>query len=172
MKRLMKSGQFRIVSICTVISFVWSVCFFTPMATALERSTNNPLTNDILTIVQAALPYLDEADILNELENLYALSMEKDVEAQQADCAQAQLIFTNGLLLLLLTVFVSRIASGDECETEACIGDLCVCTADDSSSPLGGLNNILRPIAVFMLALGAIASLTCVSGDTTTTVVN
>jgi hypothetical protein len=153
----------------TIVSFVWSFCLCTPMATAMESDSNNPLTDDIVTIVQTVLPYLDEADILNELDNLYAQSMEKDVEAQQADCAQAQLMFTNGLLLLLLTVFISRIASGDKCETEACIGDLCVCTEDDSSNPLGGLNNILRPIAVFMLALGAINSLNCVSEETPTT---
>lgn len=170
MKRVNRAGKLRIISICTTVSFLSIFCFFTPMAAAMGSGNENQLREDIVTIVKGSLPlYLfDEATVVSEMEKLLSVTMGKDIEPQQSgSCADAQLMFSSGIGLLLLSAVLSQVVSGGECVNEGCIGDLCVCIADDPSHPFGVLSNTLRFIGVTMLGIGVVGSLTCANTPTT-----
>ena len=172
MKRVNRAGKLRITSICTTVLFLSSFCFFTPMAAAMGSCNGDPLREDIVNIVKGSLPlYLfDEASVVSEMEKLLSVTMGKDIEPQQSgSCADAQLMFSSGIALLLLSALLSQVVSGGECANEGCIGNLCVCIADDFSHPFGVLSNTLRLIGVTMLGTGVVGSLTC---DNTTTTSN
>lgn len=167
MRRLMQSKTFSLVSICTILSFLSSICFISPAAADMGIGNRGRLVEDVAALVKEAFPLMDEAAVVSETEKLISAVMDQEMQPQQGDCAAAQLIFSNGLLLLLFTVVVSEVFSQEKCTNEACIGDLCVCTEDDTSSPLGGFNNLLRRLAVTMIIIGVLASFNCVSNDAT-----
>jgi hypothetical protein len=167
MKRLMQSKTFSLISICTILSFLSSICFISPAGADMGIGNRDRLAEDVAALVKKAFPLMDETAVVSETEKLISAVMDQKMQPQQGDCAAAQLIFSNGLLLLLFTVVVSEVFSQDKCTNEACIGDLCVCTEDDTSSPLGGFNNLLRRLAVTMIIIGVLASFNCVSDDAT-----
>ena len=170
MKRVNRAGKLRIISICTTVAFLSSFCLFTPMATAMESCNGDPLREDIVNIVKGFLPHylFDEATIVSEMEKLLSVTMGNDIEPQQSgSCAEAQFVFSSGIGLLLLSALLSQVVSEGECVNEGCIGDLCVCIADDPSHPFGVLSNTLRFIGVTMLGIGVVGSLTCATTPTT-----
>ena len=170
MKRLKLAGQFRVISICTTVAFLSSFCFFTPMAAGMVSGNEDQLREDIVTRVKGSLPlYLfDEATIVSEMERMLSVVLGKEIEPHQSDdCADAQRMFGSGLALLLLSALLSQVVSGGECENEGCIGDLCLCIADDPSHPFGVLSNTVRLIGVAMLGIGIVGSLTCDNTPTT-----
>lgn len=169
MKRLMQSKTFSLISICTILSFLSSICFVSPAAADMGIGNRDRFAEDVAALVKEAFPLMDETAVVSETEKLLSAIMDQEMQPQQDDdCAAAQLIFFNGLSLLLFTVVVSEVFSQEKCTNEACIGDLCVCTEDDTSSPLGGFNNLLRRLAVTMIIIGVLASLNCVSDDEAT----
>jgi len=179
MKLLMNKKAFKIVSMI-IITVLLSNCYMLPaLAAGIQRNNNQErliqftldvtggcTAEQILSLIQKAYPLSDEqaAELLLAIDKLLtpAPATGSDIEpAQSAACASAAFLFITGLSLVVLSMLLSETLTQEECVEETCIGDFCICEQKEVTTPLSGVNLVLRSAGTLMMLFGVIGSFTC-----------
>jgi len=113
-------------------------------------------TDEILALIKLTVPLSEELG--NEMRTAVN-SIMADAGDDPADpaCSEASTLFLTGLNFVLLSIVISELVTKEVCVEEECIGDVCICLEEETTSPLSGLNKLLRFSGTVMMAFGVAA---------------
>ena len=174
MKKIMSRKVFEAISVLTIMTFFSSFCLPAAMAGAIQQNdrreqlskfildlTGGCAAEQILSILKTTISISDDkADeillALNGLLETTLYSGSKIKPAQSSACTDATVLFMTGLTSVLVSIIISNTVTQETCVNQECLGELCICTKEETTSPLSGVNHVLRGAGNVMILLGSL----------------